>query len=66
MAKTLIDTPFPTTAEVGKIFGASKDRVARLEQMVSLNLNGRFVASGRRRGKGAAGTRTAKTSFKRK
>ena len=34
MAKTLIETPFPTTAEVARMIGVSPSRVRELERMV--------------------------------
>ena len=34
MAKTLIETPFPSTAEVARKLGVSVDRVRSVERMV--------------------------------
>ncbi len=34
MARTLIETPFPTTAEVAKKLGLSDERVRSIERMV--------------------------------
>jgi hypothetical protein len=43
MAKTLIETPFPSTAEVARKLGVSGDRVRKVERMVFSDLaSGQF------------------------
>jgi hypothetical protein len=56
MAKTLIESPFPSTAEVARKLGVSHDRVRKVERMVFRDsVSGRLIPR-------KANRKTAKTT----